>query len=77
MQQAVQQGQIAEQVYQAMQQHIQAHMQMLQQAGGAIGAPSPGTEGPAGLQEQVASNAQKIAQSIQTGTRDASNTGQT
>lgn len=76
MQQAVQQGQIAEQIYQAMQQHIQMHVQMLQQAGGAIGAPSPGTEGPAGLQEQVASNAQKIAQSIQTGTRDASNTGQ-
>lgn len=77
MQQAVQGGQVAPQIFQGLQQHIQATIQFLQQAGG-VGVPvAPAVaEGPSGLQAQVASNAQKISKTIQSGARDSANTGQ-
>lgn len=76
MQQSVQQGQVAPQMFAALQQHIQGHTQFQGQKAGAIGRVSTPEEGPADLMSQVASNAQKIAQSVQKGSRQAANTGQ-
>jgi hypothetical protein len=63
-------------MFAALQQHIQGHTQFQGQKAGAIGRVSTPEEGPADLMSQVASNAQKIAQSVQKGSRQAANTGQ-
>ena len=59
------------------QQHAQAHMQYLQQQGGAVGSMSgTGPQGPDDLMSQVQSNAQRVASLIQTNAVNAQNTAQ-
>jgi len=79
MQQAVQQGQVAPQMFSMIQQHVQMHMQFQAQAAGAIGRIAGGSTadaGPNDLQGQVQSNAQEVAQTVQQSTTAGANTAQ-